>query len=142
MPVNVDCHLDAGVPELLLHISQWFAILNEQGSEGMPEIMKSDPPESCLFQAPDENPVLEVLHISGISFLIRKHPLRNFILSPCEPLRLVHSAKSVERLQEFVRKIDSALLAGLGRIHLTVDDVSPNHQELAVKVDVPPLKPS
>ncbi len=51
MPVNVDGDLDAGVPHLLLNISERLSILQEQAGKCVPEIVEADLPETRRLEA-------------------------------------------------------------------------------------------
>jgi hypothetical protein len=50
MTVNVDRDLNGAVAHLILHVSQAGAILNERRTVGVPSVVKSEHPKTCMLQ--------------------------------------------------------------------------------------------
>ena len=75
MTIDVDCHANAGVPELFLHICERLAILDQERCERMAQIMEPNAPQPCFLQAGKEMSVSNVLDIDRIACFIAKNPL-------------------------------------------------------------------
>src|SRR5215470_12217589 len=51
VPIDVHGHLDRMVAHLVFHVDDRLSVLEQARSEGMPEIVESNAPETCLSES-------------------------------------------------------------------------------------------
>src|SRR5262245_12989188 len=85
MSVGIDRDLDGMVPELLFHLGEGFALLNEQAREGMAQIVNTDAPQPTTGQHGIEDILPYCCLNQQFSFLVIKYPFWHMLPSslPC-----------------------------------------------------------
>ena len=65
MTAGIDCQLDRAVSHLLLHIDETCAILNQQRTECMPQVVKPDLADAGLRKDRQEVSVVEIIWVKN-----------------------------------------------------------------------------
>jgi len=142
VPVDIHRNLDAVMSELLLYIDQGFAVMNEEGGEGVPQIMQADMAQACLGQQFVPHPIAEVSFIEQRAVRCDEHPGGN--ISPPFPQRLFlpFEEQRLERVAELLAHVHEPRLAVLGRCDPSTG-VGPSHfDKAALEIKISPLYPS
>lgn len=84
--VCIDGQPDAGVPQLVAHISKGLAVLKQQSGKRVSKIVKANAAQPGLFQTLIEMPILDVVHVDQVAVTVAKYPVRDCTVTFCQPL--------------------------------------------------------
>src|SRR5262245_36153291 len=128
------------MPHLFLHVGGALALLQEQASESVPQVVKANATQACLGEQPVKHSMPQVVAVERPAVLVRENPLwyvrPAFAEGFCLPLR----EQGFERLCELRRHVHTPSLAALGCRDTPSYEVAPNLDEPPIKVNVAPLE--
>ena len=138
MPVRVDRDGDRRVAQVLLHVYDRFALLQQQGRARMPQIMQPDVAQRRRLKQPSKHvphvPLFERRALEG-----REDPRRHR-LPLLEPARLLPTLPVQEDRGELRRQIDAVPFMRFWRRQHATDDVPLHEEEPPVPVQIAVLE--
>lgn len=124
MAIDVNGHLDARVSELLLHIGERLALLNQETREGVPKVMDANAPELRFLEEPVEHAVPEVVSIHAMPCRREEHA-QGHRLPGLEGHAFPRRPETLERLRQGQGHVDAAPLLVLRQRQLPRHEVAP-----------------
>ena len=109
MSITIHGDLDRRMPHLLFDVDRALAVLEQERSERMAEIMEAHPSQLGLRQQPIKHTISNVMWMKQASFFARKDPEGDFG-SCCAGVDLSLKQQVLERLGQFpwtYQRVDS-----------------------------------